>query len=740
MKNKIKQRFNHIITHLKKFFSSIIPYLKKVNHRTYILLGLLLLSTALSIIFFTSSYPRTLESIKSFFKAFLFLFKNPDEAPLPPLPNDPLQSNITVPLSVKEFVYNFKSWAVISFNGDFFVFKSFEMLVFIMNSLKFMVFIPYILIFVILIKENIVIEEKDPIYRESKALTKYKKFENKYLQPIFDYFESWRVYLKYDAPDLYGYLFIFVFLFSYRFVAMGIDFLSFYLVFTKTFSLSQLPALLGSYLIDLISIIMEYPKITIAIPIFIFILIRRHKTAREKLKKMLEYDKKEQASHGVSNMISGPPGTGKTELMTALVFLANESLIERAFEKVKKFAKMFPDFPFPRLEAYIRDGIKSRLFVNRAQLSENIHKLYKDDQDEFIRLFDYNPKIKKSVHFDGIKYFRIDEALSIYAQAFFLYDARKPLSFANYSIGFDYIVDGHFPIYDFDTISADKERNKRKTTNISSFDAYRIYNKVGDLILNHEDDSYIMDGHVEAITEIDKERGNKISQAGQRKEEITANQLNDGFNDYIKTMRHQYTIDGTAFIINYSDTQRQYSVNADLRETNEGRLEILKRSDIKVTLPLFELDYLILGFITKTFDKYIYEFRKLRNDATLYNYLLNKLAAKAGNYLQELYNLYSYSVLSYTYRRNVTTDYQGEASNRNFYMINQITRANNYATDAYSEYFKGERLKATKGFYDAVQYKTHRASVQELDAQHSYWIDKLKNMTKTVIEDEEDTK
>jgi hypothetical protein len=149
-----------------------------------------------------------------------------------------------------------------------------------------------------------------------------------------------------------------------------------------------------------------------------------------------------------------------------------------------------------------------------------------------------------------------------------------------------------------------------------------------------------------------------------------------------------------------------------------------------------ELVYLIFGSIAGLLDNYLLEFRTLRNDGTLYNYLLTKLSFFAGNRLLKIHNLYSYSVLFYNFRKNASAESSWESSQRIFYMINQVTRSNNYKTDAYSEYFKTERLKATKGFYDSVQYETHRATIAEIDAQNSYWGLKLKQMTKTTMRNE----
>lgn len=727
---KIRNTFNH---------------LKNINHRTYVMLALLMVSISVSILFFGQSYIRTWESIKGLWDSLLVFMRIKPKDVIPSFPNEPSNSAIIIPQSVREFIYLFKSWAIIILNKDFFLLSIYDFLLLFVNLMKFAVFLPYLYIIWILVKHMTLYENDNVIYSESKALIRFKQIENKRLLPMVRYIESWRLYLKYELPNWIRYSFIFLFLFSYRVIAMIIDFLSFYLVFTVTFKISRLFTLLGSYLIDLIIILLEYSKISIMLPIIYFVIKRRHQVAKDRLMKMREYNMFEQTSHGVSNMISGPPGTGKTELMTALSFLATEELIANALEKIKKFSKMFPDFPWPLLEAYIRRGIEERYFVNRAQLTEHLKRLFNDAFDEsnaeeikFVDIFRYDPLTEKSCHFDGIKYISLGDAVAIYAEAFFLYDSRKPLHFSNYSVVHNFRVSGKFPIYNFNTIALDKEMVMESIAHIMKFDAHRLYNKAGDSILN-EDESYLMDGHVESLTEIDKERGNKTTQSGQRMTELEANQINDGFNDSIKTIRHEYTIDGTPFVKIYNDTQRPNSVNADLRETNEGRLEIQSRSDIDIVFPLFELDYLIFGFISKVIDNYLLEFRSLRVEGTLYNHLLSKVSSVAGNRLQRLYNVYSYSRLSYKYRRNVSSDSTGDSSNRVFYMINQITRANNYATDAYSEYFKSERLKATKGFYDAPRYKTYRASVQEIDAQGSYWGGKLKAMTKTVVELEDDS-
>lgn len=720
---------------MKKLFHKLLTAIKKTNHRTFILLGLLTIFAVLSLVLFWPSYVRTWESIKGFGRSIWFaVFKHKDD-PLPVLPNEPDGSDIIIPASVVELIYLLKSWAVMLFNRDYFLMSIYHFLSFLNDTLQFVVLLPYFVMLLLIVNSLLLYEKEAHEIEDSRALKRYKKFESKRILPFKEYLESWRLYYKYDAPWLLKFSFVFILLLSYRGIAILLDAVGFYLVLTKTFKFARIIPLLGSFMIDIIIMLLDYHKALLIIPLIIFIIWRRHKTARDRLTKMYNYNYEEQATHGVSNLISGPPGTGKTELMTANAILANKRLITGLLGKLQKFSKYFPDINWTSIELYVREQIKTRKWVNRTQVKKGLEELYKNE-DEFSKVFNYDLKHKKTRHFNGLKFFNLGEAVATYGEAFFLYDARAPLHFSNYSVVHNYEVEGHFPNYDFDTINADKERTHKSMARILKYDSRRLYTKVNDGV-GAPDESYIMDGHVETNTEVDKERGNRLDHANQSRDSLDANQVNDGYNDSVKTTRHEYTIDNTPFIYIYYDTQRPFSVNADLREVNEVRLEINNRTERKMTLPFFELDYLLLGAFVKFVDNFRLEYKGLRNDQTLYNYLLDKLSSMAGNRLDKLYNLYSYDIINYTHRRNVTTESAGESTNRNFYMINQLTRADNYATDAYSEQFSSERMKATRGFYDATFYSSFRATTAELSSQGSYWIERLNMVTKTIVEDDD---
>lgn len=725
-----------LINNIKSKWRAAIKYLKGVDHKNYILLALFLISLTLTIIFKKSAYERLFDGFKGFGEAVIALVTFTPDVPGVDTAAPPINIDISMPASIREIFYTFKAFAIILFNRDQFIYFTYNFLDVLIHILKFIIWLPVLIMLFVLIKMTVLKEDEEPKYVESKRLVAFKKFEKEKLTPIYKYFEEWRIFLKDDAAT-WKLLFMLLILIYYRLGGLIVEGFARYILFIKTFELSVITPIFLSLSIDLLILLYEYNIVSLLVPIIVIFFIQRKNIGRKRLMRMKDYNIEEQASHGISLLITGPPGTGKTEMMTALAFLGTERLIKKALEKIKKFGKMFPNFPWPRFEAYIRLGIEEKHFVNRAQLSEHLMKLYKNDKSQFKVLFDYDLETQKTRHWDGTKFIKFEEAISVYAEAFFLYDSRRPLHFSNYAVVHNFDVEGHFPLYDFDTILMDKEQISEKTAYILNFDAHRIYKKLGGGFLN-DDESFIMDGQIETITEVDKERGNRITQAGQKMDDANANQVNDGHNDSIKTIRHLYTIDGTPFVYILMDAQRASGVNADLRELNEGRIEIQSRSQMKMVLPFFELDYLIFGFISNKLDDYLLEFRSLRNDGTLYNYLLNKIAARAGNRLLKLVNEFSYSVMFYKYRQNVTADSAGESSNRQFFMINQITRSRNYATDAYSEYFRSEQKKAKKGFYDARAYKSYRASVKEIDSQLSYWGINLKNMTKTTSNDFEE--
>ena len=89
-----------------------------------------------------------------------------------------------------------------------------------------------------------------------------------------------------------------------------------------------------------------------------------------------------------------------------------------------------------------------------------------------------------------------------------------------------------------------------------------------------------------------------------------------------------------------------------------------------------------------------------------------------------IYNTFGYSKMSVQVESG-TQD--GELSAKSYYLDNKRIYSNRFSTDCFSEFFTTKALRSTVGFDDLDEYKTSKATFEELQMQNSYFIADLMN-------------
>ena len=67
----------------------------------------------------------------------------------------------------------------------------------------------------------------------------------------------------------------------------------------------------------------------------------------------------------------------------------------------------------------------------------------------------------------------------------------------------------------------------------------------------------------------------------------------------------------------------------------------------------------------------------------------------------------------------------GKTENKKYYLMNAKIYAQRFSTDCFSDYFNDLAKKSRVGLADYLEYATEKASVEELKAQNSYFINAL---------------
>lgn len=696
--------------------------MKSIDYRHYISIGLLIVLSGLIAIIRPEIYVRLWNSISTFLKTLGNIFI-PLSRTSPIVPATLGDYKFAVVSDFKALLYDFKIVSLALFNPDVAGFYGIDLLSFLNNILRVVIWIPMILVFFMLINAITLRDKPAEEDEESNALIKFKKMEKRFF-PIKKWFKDFNEFLNKKKNLIYKTLFLIIIGIGYRVVPIFLDLISLYFNLVKFFDFKIFFDYLSVFIFDFFIVVGYYNKYLLSFLLIVIVLVLRGHFGRKKLMRMQTANEEVAESLAVATLITGPPGSGKTLMATSLALDIELQFRDDAFKIIKKYAQMFPMFPFYSAEEWLLIMIKDRRIVNRSQIKIEVEKRWEEfnlNKDKSL-LFNYDTDQYSLLYFDGIKYISIHEALIQYLQAFFLYGSDKALSFTNVALKHQYIREGHFPLYDYDYIN----KNKRtwslisKNSSIMNFDSRRILNHV-----NPYDSSgwYMMDGQVELVTEIDKERGNQLDHKKIDRKETDANQTNDGYNRSIKVTRHEFTIDNQPFSKLLFDTQREQSVNADLRETNEDKITIqTTQKEVDVCLPFFWFDYLLLNPLVDVFNKYYYDFRSKRKDKTLYVYLMNKLINPLFKYLNKIYNVYGYKSVEYVRDKGSSGEHEGLVNIEYYYFILQKMYSDRYATDCYSAYFDNQRASSKKGFLDSPVYSSSRASVAELSLQESYWI------------------
>jgi hypothetical protein len=645
------------------------------------------------------------------------------------------------------------------------------------------VWVPYAALFGYLLKTLALQPEKKDKAGKTKALAFWEGKPSATLRWVSNEIGTYSAWLRENplgrAFVAAGFASILVFS---RLAMSGIDLIAFYLVFTRSlFGASVLPvfaALLATVADDL-SDLWWAGDLLIALWIA-FLIIR--KRALDMLREEQAQNEDEASELAISSIFTGPPGIGKTKMMTSMAIDLEGQMTEKAFGIIRKYAMAFPRFDWPALEAWVSglmeeetsanrelgeieaklkalpskkgsDGDKAKaaaeisalrarkaelakkgLVANRAQLRARLFAMfaeYKKSGFDPSLFFGYGAG-DGLWWFDGAKEVYLPAAADAYAESFYLYFPGLPLAVMNYAVRFSKGIGGEgFPLYRplgwYLAGGCKPYEGESQYSAISDFDARRIAKRLDPL----DADSWAcLDGCVEAYTEIDKERGNKDDYVGIRGRD-EPNPTNDGFNWSVKLTRHDFTIDGAPFTAILFDTQRPDSVNADLRESSEDSIYIWERSDTESALPFWKADQAITSWVIGQWMSYYYAFRNARPGVeTLYNRALAAVARPFFNHMERMSNSYGFERVTFRHQVGGTGNIAGKAVTEEYYFIRRKTESGIYANDCYRAIGDRRRIDARKGYLDAARYGDIDMTLEEMRRQNSYFIKKLEDETR----------
>lgn len=415
----------------------------------------------------------------------------------------------------------------------------------------------------------------------------------------------------------------------------------------------------------------------------------------------------------IVSLTCGSMGKKKTTAITDMVLSQEVMFRQKAFDILQKNDMKFPMFLWIKFEKALQTEIENDRVYNLATVKCWVISLEQNGE-----LFGYEGERYGLEYDNGLKAENIYSVLSTYAQAYFIYIIQSSLIVSNYSIRTDNLLadSGNFPMWLTDFFPTNFRRNSRHS-HILDFDILRLGKKV----LENNPNAGSFEFGVIGITEIGKERGNNLELQEKKKSADEANQKNDRFNSWLKMCRHSATVDKFPFIKVFADEQRPESWGADARDLCDI-VNIVSSGELKLAMPFYTIGDMIAEWAFNRFINLYYDFRFRRGDNTLLVHILKSVTAWLWKRNVKIYNRYGYSVLKIEKERG-TMD--GKIQRKKYYLMSAKIYRKRFATDCFADYFNDMALRTNVGLNDYREYLTDCASVGELKAQNSYFINAL---------------
>ncbi len=729
---------------LKQFFQNL-------NHRHYVCLALTLGFALLGAFVYAQSYVRFEETVRDVAISIAYYYKT-----IFGIPGDLTATVINdsaVIFPIKEgftaFSESFKAYWI-----SFADFENFEGYLDVLFSIFFfgMAFGGIFVALGVAVFELFKVQFYKPntdYGKDSKPLTAYKAMLEHVYYPVKYYVRSYGDFLA--RYKWYLYIWLAVWIVNLNIAQVVLAVIAYIFYFACTFDVVSFFKQLYKLALDLSLMFDGLPIIGwITVALVLFNAWRKDR-ADKVLHKLDGCNKRFVGDLPICVFINGAMGKGKTLLSTVFALDAQANFREKAYEILYKCDMSFPDFPWVELEQMLIQKINSGEIFNLASsgdftsryismlepglIKRCVDRYNRRHPDNMIELT-LNPEYPcylPALYDNGSKVLTFYDVIETYCKAFFIYYSEN-FVISNYPIRLDDVLqsEGNFPIRNNDSIRRPSfnELEGGKFSKNLDFDITRLTKRVDE---NNPLANSFEFGIV-VITEIGKERLNQLEGQGVRKDAEVANQKNDGFNSWLKLIRHSSTVDFYPFVKVFSDDQRNQSLNADNREICT-LVNIVDKFAERYVLPFGLLETDICSLILNRFSDVYYKYRFFRGDNTLTMYLLKHVVKLCFDRKQRIINKYGITEFELELESGVL---DGNRTSASYYILNKVAYADRYSTDCYSEYFKTRALKSGKGLQDYKSFTGIKASPKEIKAQHSYFAGALLEDKKDNTEQELD--
>lgn len=577
--------------------------------------------------------------------------------------------------------------------------------------------------------------------QDTKPLKAWKKISAVTVFPIKKFFVSMREF--FSEHRKYVFLWLFLAALGLNIVTVIVEALAFYFYFAVSFDFSSIYRQVYKLFVDL-TVLGKVPFVIWLIVVVIVLDLIRKAIGYSRLERMERKNRGFISSLPIVSMLVAPMGYGKTTQLVDMALSSEIMFRDKALELLLKNSLLFPVFPWIVFEKELQRAMNDHIVYNLATCRQYVRRArelfcrYQDDPDirravakrytsrgkalpAAIRCFGYDFVRYPMTVDDGLSVRSVWDVLETYAQLYFIYTVESSIIISNLGIRTDGVLTdlGNFPLWNAELFRRKSGMMEELSghSHILDFDMLRL----GKKMIERNKKSNAFEFGVLIMTEVGKERGNMLETAEMKKSDEEANQKNDRFNEWMKMIRHSATVDNFPFVRVMMDEQRVMSLGADAREL-AYIIEIRESGETRLAMPFFQLGELAHAVIGSRFAKWYEDFRYRRGDNTLISHFLKWLAAADSKHYTKIYNTFSYKSVKVS-MQNGSLD--GECKERKYYIMPKKIYAKRFSTDAYADFFYEKAIRSEVGIEDLEEYASERATMAELESQHSYFIGNL---------------
>lgn len=700
---------------------------KKINYRHFVCIALTI-GFLLCAILFQFSYLRLIAAIKDFGTSIAYFFCkplgidifpsvteqwiNPIAPPdVPPptdiLPETPIEFQVKFRVFLKLLIneHNIKSY----------LFSAAKVLINILEVI--FNILPFILVFILLLKMSLT-SENNNYNKNSKPLQAFKSVTKITYYPAKKWITELVLFIKDKA--FYWKIWLVIWLLNFNIITIAIEFLAFYFYFSVSFDIGNIYIQIKKLLIDLVPLIKSAPVIIIA-PIIILNELRKN-IGYKRLEKNEKSNVEFLNTQPICLMFCGTMGSKKTTIITDIALTQQKIFKDKALELLIENDMKFPCFPWINFENALKKEMAAGAVFNLYTAGEFVKRACTafENSPSAENCFSYDYLKYGMSYYDGLTEVQLFKVLENYAKEYFIYVVQSTLIISNHSIRTDdeFKDKGNFPLWDTDYFRrkhADSKKNTR-FAHILDFDMMRL----GKTLLENNKNKDAFEFGVIVITEVGKERGNKITNEGVKKTEDSANQKNDKFEIFTMLIRHPATVENFPFVRILVDDQRPESLAANSRELC-NIIHIDKTVSTSILMPFYFIEEFLFNRFFDLYKKVYLEYRHHRGDNILIMHILNKLTSFFYNRYKRISNTFASTKMLLKCETG-TNESLGKV---HYYLSHKKIYSERFSTDCYSDFFREKVSRATVGFDGITAYKGVKASFEELNYQNSYFITEL---------------